>query len=321
VSVRVALIGCGAWGQNLLRTLGGCPLAELVAVADTDPARREFARAHATSSARIVATLDEAIEAGARAVVIATPSPTHANVALAAIEAGMDVLVEKPLALTVADAEACVARATALGRVGMVGHLLRYHPAVRRMVALAEEGYLGEVRHLGAARLSIRGDRTVSALWSLGPHDLSVLHALDPRGLSSIEAVVGTGGDPVVLHARTDRGITARIELSRAHPTKERRICVVGASRTAVIDDARASDRILVARSEDAEPVDEIRVAWREPLAVEIEHFLRCVEERARPATSFEEGAAIVRALAKAEVFREAGARASTLALDAGEVR
>jgi predicted dehydrogenase len=320
VSVRVALIGCGAWGQNLLRTLCQSPLAELVAVADADPARREFARAHAAASARIVATLEEAIEAGARAVVIATPSPTHANVALAAIEAGMDVLVEKPLALTVAEAEACVARAAALGRVGMVGHLLRYHPAVGRLVALAEEGHLGEVRHLGAARLSIRGDRTVSALWSLGPHDLSVLHALDPRGLSSIEAVVGPGGDPVVLHARTDRGITARIELSRAHPTKERRICVVGASRTAVIDDVRASDRILVARSEDAEPVEEIRVAWREPLAVEIEHFLRCVEERARPLTSFEEGAAVVRALAEAEVFRETGARSATFS-DATEAR
>ncbi|UQA60952.1 Gfo/Idh/MocA family protein [Polyangium aurulentum] len=321
MSVRVALIGCGAWGQNLLRTLGESPIAQLVAVADASPARRDFARAHAPASARIVATLEEAIEAGARAVVIATPSTTHANVALAAIEAGMDVLVEKPLALTAAEADVCAARAAATGRVGMVGHLLRYHPAVRRLLALVEEGHLGEVRHLGAARLSIRGDRTVSALWSLGPHDLSVLHALDPRGFSTIEAVTAAGGDPVVLHARTDKGITARIELSRAHPTKERRIVVVGTARTAVLDDVRAPDRIVVARSEGGQLEEEIRVAWREPLAVEIEHFLSCVEDRARPLTPFEEGAAVVRALAEAEVFREVGSRAATLPLDAGEAR
>ncbi|HVK68808.1 MAG TPA: Gfo/Idh/MocA family oxidoreductase [Polyangium sp.] len=319
MTVPVALVGCGAWGENLLRVLCESPRAELVAVAETSAARRDLARVKAPSAA-IVESLEEAIGLGARAVVIATPPRSHASLVLTALDAGLDVLVEKPLALSAADAERCALRAASLGRVAMVGHLLRYHPAVERLVAMVHEGALGTIRHLAASRLSIRGDRSVPALWSLGPHDLSIVHALEPLRIESLEATSGPEGDPVVLGLRLATGFDARIELSRVHATKERRIVVVGSSSVAMLDDVRAPDRIFLSRSPASSaglfegPTEEIRVPWREPMAVEIDHFLRCVEERRAPRTPFEEGVVVVRALGQAErVLGEAGLRPASL--------
>jgi predicted dehydrogenase len=319
VSVPVALVGCGAWGENLLRVLDASPRAELVAVADTSPTRRDVARAKATRG-KVVARLEDAIALGARAVVIATPPRTHASLTLDALEAGLDVLVEKPLALRVEDAERCVERAKALGRVAMVGHLLRYHPAIERLVAMAREGVLGELEELSTSRLSVRGDRSVPALWSLGPHDLSILHALEPLGVDTIEATSGPDGDPVVLAIRTAAGLGATIELSRLHATKERRVSLAGSSRVAMIDDVRAPDRIFMTRVRPRGEggAEEIRVAWREPIAVEVDHILRCVEERATPRTPFEEGAAVVRALELAARHLREGSAPSVMPAIAG---
>jgi predicted dehydrogenase len=293
VTVRVALVGCGAWGQNVLRVLLANARAEVAAVADTSAERRHVARSLARSAA-IVPSIDDAVSHGLDAVLIATPSGTHAALVLRALAAGVDVFVEKPLATRVADAERCAARAAALGRVAMVGHLLRYHPTVERLLDLAHTGALGRVLRLEAARLSITGDRTASAIWTLGPHDLSVVHALDPSPLR-VTSVRGTpAGDPVVVEAELGSGLRASIALSRTGLVKERRICVVGSAKTAHFDDVRAPDRIIV-------DGDEVRVPWSEPLAREVDHFLRCVEDRARPRTPFEEGVTIVRALAQVE--------------------
>jgi predicted dehydrogenase len=325
LTIRVALAGCGAWGENLLRVLAASPRAEVAAVADPDRAR--LARARALSPrAALVAALDEALDAGVDAVVIATPPASHAELSLRALEAGADVFVEKPLALGVAEAERCAARAAALGRVAMVGHLLRYHPAVERLLALAREGALGELSSFGATRVSMssargreRGAR--AALWTLGPHDLSVLGALDPSGLREAVARAQPGGERLVLEARLESGLGARIELCRASPVKERRLRVAGASRIAVLDDVRAPDRIVLAarRERGGTPSieQEIRVPWREPLAAEVDHFLRCVEERAEPLTPFDEGAAVVRVLARADATLEA---AEAQAVGAGAV-
>ena len=310
MTLRVALIGCGAWGENLLRALAGSARAEVAAVADPDRARLAAAGAIAPS-ARLAPSLDEALAAGVDAVVIATPPASHAELSLRALEAGADVFVEKPLALGAAEADRCAARAAALGRVAMVGHLLRYHPAVVRLLALARDGDLGDLAGFGATRLSMSAGRgrergARAALWTLGPHDLSVLFALDASPVREVTARSMPGGERLALEARLESGLGARIELCRASPAKERRLRVVGASRIALLDDVRAPDRILIAgragRGGAAPSVEqEIRVTWREPLTIELEHFLSCVEEQARPLTSFDEGAAVVRALARAE--------------------
>jgi len=319
VSVRVALVGCGSWGQNLLRTLVQSPRADVVAVADTSPARLTRARLLA-SRAALVPSLDGALNAGAKAIVIATPSSTHASLAVAALEAGADVFVEKPLALSTQDADRCAAKAALLGRVGMVGHLLRYHPAVVRMIAIACERRLGELRHFAASRLRSSGDFASSILWSLGPHDLSILRAIDPSPVASLGAQWLDDGGRVILDMQLESGMTARIELSRLNSTKERRLSVVGSSRSALFDDVRAPDRVVLTDSgsvdadagvgrEAASVLEDIHVPWREPLALEIDHFLDCVERRAAPLTPFEEGAAVVRVLARVESMSPRAAR------------
>lgn len=328
MSVRVALVGCGRWGEKLLRALSESARARVVAVADVD--RGRFARARAIAPrARLVRTLDEALAARVDAVLIATPAASHAELALRALEAGADVFVEKPLALSAIQADRCAARAAALGRVGMVGHLLRYHPSVVHLVALARERRLGELVSLSAARLSTGGAGGArSALWTLGPHDLSVLAALDPSPLVEARGHLSPGGERVTVELRLESGLAAQIELGSSSPTKERRLRLAGSARVAVFDDVRAPDRLLmldgrgaaaggavaggavtcatggaVAWTRDAlAPAGrELAVPWREPLAVEIEHFLRCVEERAPPLTPLDEGAAVVRILERVE--------------------
>ncbi len=293
MTVRVALVGCGGWGQNILRVLVASPGARVVAVAEPSPARRAVAAALAPRAA-VVPSLDDALACGVDAVLVATPPGSHAGLVLRALAAGADVFVEKPLATRAVDAERCAARAAALGRIAMVGHLLRYHPAVERLLQLARDGALGDLLRLEAARLSIDGDRSASALWTLGPHDFSVIHALDPSPLRSLSARAAPGGDPVLVEAELGSGLAVSVALSRAAAVKERRIRVLGSAAAAVFDDVRAPDRVVVAGAE-------IGVVWREPLTVEIEHFLRCVEQRSRPLTPFEDGVTVVRALALAE--------------------
>ncbi|WP_437722914.1 Gfo/Idh/MocA family protein [Sorangium sp. So ce861] len=320
MSVRVALLGCGRWGEKLLRALSENARARVVAVADVDRGRLARARALAPR-ARLVRTLDEALAARVDAVVVATPAASHAELALRALEAGADVFVEKPLALSAAQADRCAARAAALGRVGMVGHLLRYHPSVVHLVALARERRLGDLVSFSAARLSTggAGGGARSALWTLGPHDLSVLSALDPSPLVEARAHLSPGGEHVTLSARLESGLTAQIELCSSSPTKERRLRLAGSARVALFDDVRAPDRLalldargaaagalLVERADRdalARVVEgrEVEVPWREPLSVEIEHFLRCVEDRAPPLTPLDEGAAVVRILERVE--------------------
>ncbi|WP_437688028.1 Gfo/Idh/MocA family protein [Sorangium sp. So ce176] len=315
MSVRVALVGCGRWGEKLLRALSESARARVVAVADVDRGRLARARTLAPR-ARLVRTLDEALAARVDAVLIATPAASHAELALRAIEAGADVFVEKPLALSAAQADRCAARAAALGRIGMVGHLLRYHPSVVHLVALARERRLGELVSFSAARLSTAsagGGGASSALWTLGPHDLSVLAALDPSPLVEARGHLSPGGERVTVEARLESGLVAQIELCSSSPTKERRLRLAGSARVAVFDDVRAPDRILfvdgrgaaagerAGRDALAPAGHELEVPWREPLSVEIEHFLRCVEERTPPLTPLDEGAAVVRILERVE--------------------
>lgn len=293
MTIRVALAGCGGWGQNILRVLTQSARAEVVAVADPAEPRREVA-ARIAPRAAVVPSFAEALAFAPDAVLIATPPHSHAALALSALAAGADVFVEKPLCTRAADADRLAAHAAALGRVGMVGHLLRYHPTVIRLIEIAASGALGPLRRFEATRLSVNGDRSASALWSLGPHDLSVLHALDRSALTRVSARAGASGDPVHLEATLGSGLELAITLSRTAPTKERRTRVVGVDAAVTFDDVRAPDRLLLGDRE-------VEVPLREPLALEIDHFLRCVEERSTPLTSFEEGRLVVHALAAAE--------------------
>jgi len=303
MTIRTALVGSGAWGKNILRVLAENRRAHVVAVADKDPSRRARA-AEILPGVELVETLGEALALGIDAALLATPAHTHTALALEAMSAGADVFVEKPLAMSTEGAERCARKAAALGRIGMVGHLLRYHPTVMALLELARSGALGELCGVDSERLSTSGDRSAEVLWTLGPHDLSVLHALDPSPIRRGRASGPASGDEALLEIELESRLTARVALSRTSASKERRFVVMGAELSAAFDDVRAPDRVLFGQTRrlcsgrlELTVTDEKKVSWREPLAIEIDHFLQCVEERREPLTSFSDGARVVESL------------------------
>ncbi len=317
--LKVGVIGAGAWGRNHVRTLAGLPGADLVAVCDASAAVREkmgrqFPAVRFTDD---VAQLLDAVEA----VVVATPAITHADVARQAIAAGVPVLVEKPMALSVADAEDLAERADTAKVPLLVGHLLEYHPVVERLRAMVAEGALGQVYYLYGQRVNlgqVRPDE--NALWSFGPHDVSVaLFVLGeaPVTVSAVGKSYLQRGieDVVFLTMEFASGVLAHVQLSWLDPHKERRLTVVGAKQMAVFNDMEPREKLRiydkgVDRPEYRSYGESLqiregdifipRLPNTEPLAAELGHFLR-VARREEPARSdAADGVRVVRVLAAA---------------------
>ena len=310
----VALIGCGQWGQNHARVLA--EMGALIAVCDDDAARAdEIADRHGVKALPVDDVLaSEAIES----VVIAAPAAVHASVALAALRAGKDCLVEKPLALDLADAEAVQQEAVQRDRVLMVGHLLQYHPAFERLAELVASRRLGRLRYLYSNRLNLgRIRREEDILWSFAPHDVSMILTLvgdEPTEVSAIGAnyLHESIADVTTTHLRFPAGVQAHVFVSWLHPFKEQKLVVVGEDTMAVFDDGQPMERKLVvyphevrvrddgtpvAVKADAQPVE---IASAEPLRAELEHFLSCVESRATPRTDGLEAIRVLRVLRQA---------------------
>src|SRR5215470_15839586 len=187
--MRIAVAGVGAWGVNHVRAFARLKGVEVVAICDATAEARARALAlapRARAESELAAVLaDPSIEA----VTLATPAVTHARLALEVLAAGKHVFVEKPLALSVADAEAVVSAAERAGKVLMVGHLMLYHPAVERLRKMVQAGDLGKLYYLYAQRVNLgRLRRDENALWSLAPHDVSIILALLGESPVSVSA-------------------------------------------------------------------------------------------------------------------------------------
>jgi len=321
--VRVAIVGSGRWGINHVRAFARSSLGRVQAVCDPDGASLERARAFAPE-ARLVKSYDDVLAAGdVDAVVLATPAKTHAEMALAALAAGKHVLVEKPLALRVDDAERVTAAAERAGKVLMVGHLMLYHPVVERMRHVVKSGELGELFYLYALRVNLGTvRRDENAMWSLGPHDLSmILHLVDDvpksvtaRGGTYLQANVP---DVVFLNMRFSKGIVAQVQNSWLDPRKERRLTVVGSKKMMEFDDVRAHGKLKifdrgVAREQEfteyaqflsirSGDVAAPEIPMEEPLVAECRHFLECIREGRRPLTDGASAVRVVRVLEAAE--------------------
>jgi len=314
--VRVGVAGLGYWGPNLARNLYAIPGCELRWLCDPAPqARDRLARSF--PGVRVAGELQELLEdAELDAVLLATPVPTHAQLAIRTLQAGKHCFVEKPLATNAADAEAAVAAAAGAGKILMVGHLLEYHPAVVRLKELIREDELGALYYLYGKRLNLgqlRADE--NALWSLGAHDVSVvLHLIDeePQECSAQGACYVRAGvqDVVFCYLRFPSGIVAHLHLSWLDPHKERRLTVVGARRMATFDDMLIEGKLTLydkGFDEDARSWGEYiarsgdifcpRIPNAEPLRIECEHFLECVRSGARPRSDGENGLRVVRVL------------------------
>ncbi|MEZ4672986.1 MAG: Gfo/Idh/MocA family oxidoreductase [Caldilineaceae bacterium] len=177
--IRIAQIGHGYWGPNLARNFYQLADAELAYVVDASAeARATAARLYGCQTA---ATLDAVLaDETVQGIALATPARTHHELASQALAAGKHVFIEKPLAMTVAEGEALVALAAAMGRVLMVGHVFEYNPAVHYIKRAMVDGELGEIYYLYSRRVNLgRVQSDINALWSIAPHDISIaIHLL-----------------------------------------------------------------------------------------------------------------------------------------------
>jgi len=327
-SLRLAVVGLGYWGPNLARNFAAISGCELDWVCDPSEQERERASTQ-FPAARVTGDLDELLDDDTLdAVALATPVPTHADLAVRVLEAGKHCFVEKPLAQSVLDAERVVAAAAEHGRVLMVGHLLEYHPGIQQLKQLTESGELGQIYYIYGNRLNLgklRSDE--NALWSLGAHDVSVvLHLADEEPgevMARGESYVQPGVEDVVFcFMRFPSGLSAHLHLSWLDPHKERRFTVVGSRRMATFDDMalegklsifdKGFDQVSRGYGEYITRTGGIvspQVPNVEPLRIECEHFVECVREGRRPRSDGASGLRVVRVLEALQCSLDASAR------------
>jgi UDP-2-acetamido-3-amino-2,3-dideoxy-glucuronate N-acetyltransferase len=308
--VTVAVVGVGYWGKNLVRNFSD--LGALEALCDADPVAQTACKSRYGNVKFHADYATLLSDPAVHAVALATPAVTHYEMAKAALEAGKDVLVEKPLAVDVKHGEELVKLAEAKGRILMVGHILRYHPAILKLKQLIKDGVLGKINYLYSNRLNIGKIRTEeNILWSFAPHDISVILSL----LDEMPARVACQGsaylnqdvaDVTLSHFHFPSGVQAHIFVSWLHPIKEQRLVVVGSEKMAVFDDIAENklvlyphkvewkNRIPTAVKANAEAV---ALDDREPLRAECQHFLDCVETRTSPVSNGAEGLRVLRVL------------------------
>ncbi len=310
----VGVVGCGYWGKNLIRNFH--ELGSLRTVCDVDPERSILLAAKydvdsCTSFSELVARKDT------QALVIAAPAAEHFALAKKAMLADKDVFVEKPLALSVEEGEELADLSVTTGRILMVGHLLHYHPAIRKLKELIREGALGKIEYIYSSRLNFGKLRTEeNILWSFAPHDISaILHLLDEEPAT----VAANGGaylnskiaDVTLTSCLFASGVSAHIFVSWLHPFKEQKLVIVGDRQMAVFDDTEPV-RKLVLYPHQVEWVDRLPVAKRsegqlvnlpsdEPLRMECQHFLECVASRSKPETDGWNGVRVLRVLNAAQ--------------------
>ena len=313
---KIAHIGAGFWGKNIIRNLND--LKELKFICDIDKQNlQDYQKLYPnlTYSANFKEILaDKTIDA----VTIATPAATHFSLVKEALSAGKDVFVEKPLALSQQEGERLAEIATQNDRILMVGHILRYHPAMKRIKQLVDSGKLGKIGYCYSNRLNFgKVRREENILWSFAPHDISViLYLMDgpPDEVKASGEIILQPRIHDVTHTvmKWEAGVTAYIYVSWLHPFKEHRFVVVGDKAMAMFDDTRRSEKLvlydkgfdivkgqLVKREQEGEIIE---FDQTEPLRLELEHFLSCIQNRTQPDTDAKESIAVLRVLSLAQV-------------------
>lgn len=311
--MRVAVIGAGNWGKNLVANFHA--LGALAAVAEVSEELRRGVEAK-YPGVRLHADYRPLLASDIDAVAIATPPATHFEIAQAFLHWGKDVFVEKPLTLSSREARALVELAQETGRILMVGHLLLYQPAIEWIKDFLDSGGIGSLVSLHQERLNLGRARSVeNALWSLGVHDVAVLLHLvgdfpDELQIAGQRAIQPTVEDDVYLHLRFGGGagraeIQAHLHTSWLWPEKRRRLTVIGARGMLVYDEL--DQTVVLHRKgirDDLSNRDEgSEVVFKgdaEPLRRELEHFLACVKSRQRPRSDGRNGLDVVRVLEQA---------------------
>lgn len=325
---NIAVIGCGYWGKNLVRNFA--ELGALHTVCDADPERVQ----HFKSLYPWVKTetdYSQVLQNGEiLGIAIAAPAALHYSMAKQALLAGKDVFVEKPLALRVEEGQELVELAEEKGRVLMVGHLLEYHPAVIKLKELVDKGELGKIQYIYSNRLNLGKFRTEeNILWSFAPHDISVILLL-LGGEMPLEVSAHGGyylhqdiADVTLTTMNFKDGVRAHIFVSWLHPFKEQRLVVVGDKKMAEFDDTNPTDKLrLYAHNIEwierlpvpcPKEAEVVKVHLQEPLSIECEDFLECMESRQKPRVDGHKGLQVLEILSSCQKSLEQGGKLTTL--------
>lgn len=313
---RIAVLGCGYWGQNLVRNFEQLGVLKMVC----DPAEPGRTRARQLSpSARIVADFETVFQSGdIDGIAIATPAETHHGLGIRALQAGKDVFVEKPLATTYRHGLEMDAAAKKAGRVLMVGHLLEYHPAILKLREMIAGGVLGRVNYIYSNRLNFGKVRIEeNALWSFAPHDVAVILRLFGDLPLEVTCVGGSYLTPNLadvtvscLHFST--GQRAHIFVSWMNPFKEQRLVLFGDKQMAVFNDVVKDDKLVLYNQrvdfDNRRPIllkgesSPVEIASEEPLRKECKHFIECIETRQTPLTDAKSGVDVLKVLQACQV-------------------
>jgi UDP-2-acetamido-3-amino-2,3-dideoxy-glucuronate N-acetyltransferase len=324
---NIAVVGCGYWGKNLVRNFA--ELGALHTICDADP---KVLRTLKASYADVDTQTEfhRVLEIGdIKGVVIAAPAVLHYSMAKETILAGKDVFVEKPLALEVEQGEELVELAEKHGRILLVGHLLEYHPAVRKLKELVDGGQLGRTQYIYSNRLNLGKFRTEeNILWSFAPHDISIILLLlgeMPREISA------HGGyylnqdiaDVTLTVLGFNNGVKAHIFVSWLHPYKEQKLVVVGDKKMALFDDTSPKDKLLLYSHEiewvDRKPVPRqkqakpVKIPSDEPLRLECQDFIDCIQSRKRPKVDGRKGLQVLRVLSYCQKSLESNGKVISL--------
>ncbi len=322
--IKVGLIGLGYWGPNLARVLNQTTHCEFTACSDLD-AQRLKKTLRQYPGLKGYASAEELLASDVDAVAIATPISTHYDLARRALQSGKHVFVEKPLTDNSAKARELTEIARAADRKLMTGHTFVYSPPVVRVKELIDAGTLGELQYLSFSRVNLGLYRKdVDVVWDLAVHDISILlYWLDESPISAWSfgrsCVQNAKRDVAYLWFQFPRGTIASCEVSWLSPQKMRRTCVVGSKCMVVYDDTEPSEKIRIydrgVVMHHPENFGEFQLTYRlgdmiapnlantEPLLIEIEHFLNCIETGAAPRTDGLFGAEVVSAIELAEKF------------------
>ena len=328
--LKIGTIGSGYWGPNLIRNFVELPDTRMVAVADLDPARLAAIRQRFPQIPHLTEDYRDLFDLGLDGVVVSTPPETHHEIVSACLEAGLNVMVEKPITTDSRDAAELGEVAEARGLVLMVGHTFEFNPAVRALKEIVDRGVAGDIRYIDAVRVGLgMFHPRLNVIWDLAPHDISILihllgevpETVSARGLACVQNSIE---DVAYVTLMFPSGIMAHIRLSWLDPMKTRRITVVGSQKMVVYDDVALDEKIrLYDKRVDAMPrtdsfgafqfayhhggIEIPHVDFQEPLRIECGHFVDCIRTGERPLTDVDNGIRVVRVIEAAQASLRRG--------------
>jgi len=329
-TIKIAQIGCGYWGPNLLRNFSALSQCRVKFLVDSCPERRAFVEKNFPATTALADLEPVWADPEVTAVVIATPAGSHFSLAREALLAGKHVFVEKPLATTVAEVDQLGALARKLGLIVMVGHTFLYNTAVRYVKKLIDAGDLGELRYIYSQRLNLGRIRSdIDALWNFAPHDIAIIQywlgdpdpvAVSRRGIDCVQSGID---DVVFLNILYPNKVMANIHVSWLDPQKVRKMVVVGSKKMVVYDDITDEkviiyDKGIDVRAKLAERMDYDRpgqaafshrsgdihipkIDFPEPLQTEAQHFVDCIFKKTEPLTGIVHARKVVNILEQAK--------------------